>query len=232
MYQARQNRAFHVLKVVLFLLLVLIVSLGGTFILYKGLRIQNILIEGEKVAFGIDESRITRNLLFFPSEKVRLELLRSSPLLKDIQIQKIYPSTLKFIVTKRTGVARLMTKDQQYILDNEAYIIGTPGAVSNALPPLYFDVPVLPLGSIVHNDGVIRSLQILRLFPKEYAIVRIVEVEKQSIRVDIQESDILFPQDGDIVEHMHTLQTLFTGFRIKGALPSHIDLRFGKPIVR
>ena len=54
----------------------------------------------------------------------------------------------------------------------------------------------------------------------------------QSIRVEIQQLDIFFPQDGDIVEHIRTLQTLFTGFRIKGVLPAHIDLRFGKPVVR
>jgi cell division septal protein FtsQ len=230
MHQA--TRPQGVLKFALFLSVALTVCAGGTAIIFKGLRIEKILIEGEKVSFDIDESRITRNLLFFPTEKVRLELLRTYPLLKDIQIQKIYPSTLKFVVTKRIGIARLVAKEQQYILDSDAFVIGTPDAETKTLPPLYFDMSAFSLGSRVDDERIRRAVHVLQLFPSEYAIIKISEADERSIWVKLQQSDIFFPQDGDITGYIHTLQTLFVGFKIKGALPSHIDLRFGKPIVR
>ena len=228
----RQKVGIHVLKPVLFFVFFLCICVGLTLSILYGFKIQNIYIEGEYVTFDIDQSKITRNLLFFPSEKVRQMLLKESPLVKNIQIQKIYPSTLKFIVTKRSPRARLVTRDQIFIVDDEGYVIGVPDKFSKTLVPLYFDVPMQQIGENVKSEGVLRALQILNFFPTEYTIVKVEESEMQSIRVVIQQSDIFFPQEGDIVEHIRTLQTLFMGFRIKGVLPAHIDLRFGKPIVR
>lgn len=204
----------------------------GTFFLFFGFRITNIYIEGEHVAFDIDESHITRNLLFFPIDKVRDALLRDSPMAKDIQIQKIFPSTLKFIVTQRVPKARLFTREQSLLIDDEGHTLGVPTKKDDALVPLYVDIPMQTIGVKVSSDAVLRALLILKLFPVEYSIKKIEAIEMQSLRVEIAQSDILFPQDGDIEEHIRTLQTLFTGFRIKGALPPHIDLRFEKPIVR
>mgnify|MGYP001562424577 CR=1 FL=1 len=229
MHKIAENKA---LKTLLFFVLFFCISIGVTLSLLNGFRIQNIYIEGEHVSFDIDQSKITRNLLFFPSEKVRQMLLKESPLVKDIQIRKIYPSSIKFIVIQRIPKARLVTRDQIYIIDDEGYVIGVPDKFTKTLVPLYFDVPMQQIGEKMKSEGVTRALQILISFPTEYTIVKIEESEMQSIRVEIQQLDIFFPQDGDIVEHIRTLQTLFTGFRIKGVLPAHIDLRFGKPIVR
>lgn len=219
-------------KSVLFCIIAILFSIGGTCALFYGFRIQNIYIEGDHVTFDIDQSKVTRNLLFFPSEKVRQSLLLAFPIVKDIEIQKMYPSTLKFIVTQRLPLARLVTHDQSFVLDEDGYAIGTPDEKTKTLVPLYFDVPMQEVGEKVKSDPVQRALHIFREFPKEYPIIKIESIEKQSIRVVISQSDIFFPQEGDVVEHIRTLQTLLAGFRIKGAMPAHIDLRFGKPIVR
>jgi hypothetical protein len=56
--------------------------------------------------------------------------------------------------------------------------------------------------------------------------------DERSLRAKCDKLDILFPQDGPIAPILATLQTLLSGFRIKGTLPTFIDLRFNKPIIK
>ncbi len=57
------------------------------------------------------------------------------------------------------------------------------------------------------------------------------EKDSASILATMGHTNIFLPQKGDLKVKAGTLQTIVMGFRIKGTLPTVIDLRFEKPIV-
>jgi hypothetical protein len=68
---------------------------------------------------------------------------------------------------------------------------------------------------------------------RDFLPIQTITIEDDSsLRAKSNTMDILFPQDGSMPAILATLQTLLSGFRIKGTLPTLIDLRFNKPMVK
>ncbi|KKU88687.1 MAG: hypothetical protein UY16_C0003G0029 [Candidatus Gottesmanbacteria bacterium GW2011_GWA2_47_9] len=96
--------------------------------------------------------------------------------------------------------------------------------------------PVLrtPVGRLTTQTGIVVLVQSLRFAEAvggQEVISSITARDGPSLVATIGETDILFTQDVEVETVATTLQTLLTGFRIKGSLPKTIDLRFDKPIV-
>src|SRR3989344_3752089 len=76
-------------------LLVLAVTTGILFMVTsKFFAIREVSIIGDRVDLVIDERLFVKNLLFFPTSRVRENLLKENILLKNITITKKLPHTL------------------------------------------------------------------------------------------------------------------------------------------
>ncbi|MEK7129725.1 MAG: hypothetical protein AAB803_01785 [Patescibacteria group bacterium] len=192
--------------------------------------IRTVEVIGSAVEVSLDETKMTKNLLLFPSQKIRLRLLGDNPLLRDVLIRKKYPHTLVIEPVKRVAAAVLVTGDQSIVLDREGVVLPQSEG-ERTLPTVIMDVGTVHVGQPVTDNGVLVSLRLIEGLGDSWQIGSITKQESGLLVAKYQESEIIFTQDKDPVALSATLQTLLAGFRIKGSLPKVIDLRFDKPIV-
>lgn len=192
--------------------------------------IRAVEVIGHGVVVSLDETKITKNLFLFPSQRIRERLLRDNPLLRNVIIRKKYPHTLVIELVKRRAAAVLLTGDQTVVLDEDGVVLPL-SEKGDSLPMIILDVGGVPVGQAVTDGGVLVSLQMMRGLGDAWHIGSITKRESGLLVAKYQESEIFFTQEKDPGVLSATLQTLLTGFRIKGSLPKVIDLRFDKPIV-
>lgn len=218
-------------RVVLFLVLAL---LGSILVYWSGNRlfeIQNIEIEGNGMNVVVDERRIPKNLLLFPSEKIRIQILADNPLVEDIEFKKKLPHTLVIKGIARTPVARLVSGLSAVNLDKTGIILPSDDKSVSGLPLLLFANSTVKIGDRVNSKQILAGLSFITDAQTFMKINSIESYDSQSLLAKTPKADIFIPQSADMHAVAATLQTLLSGFRIKGTLPTKIDLRFEKPIV-
>jgi hypothetical protein len=213
-----------------------ILIIGGCFVsasavvIDKVFTIHTIEIANPSIEIMFDSKKITDNLLFFPSDKIRSQLLTANPQLSDLVLKKKFPNTLIFIPTLRTPVARLNMGKRVVFVDTDGIILSD--ATGESYPYITIDVPQGAIGQKVADPRVLGSLQFLEYTSAYLPISEFDAYNTEAIRAKAQKVDILFTQNQDMKNVADTLQTLLAGFRIKGIMPTLIDLRFEKPIIQ
>lgn len=201
---------------------------------YRGIAsafaIRIIEIESSGIGVQIDEKKMARNLLFFPSAKVRSQLLADNPLLKDITIKKKFPHTLLLVLTVRKPVALLVTGSQSVGIDRDGVIIPQESASAPG-PVIRINVGSIHSGQALTDRRISISLHVIEALTDSWHVEAITTDDASSLRAKVPNSEIIFTQDADPTAMVTTLQTLLAGFRIKGSLPKVIDLRFDKPVI-
>ena len=198
----------------------------------RAFTIQNIIVVGENIQVQVDESKLPRTLLLFPSGTIRAQLLADNPILTDIQFQKKYPHTLVIVPTLRSAVGRLVVLSREVLIDGSGIVLAEGDASSQNLPRLVIPVTGIRIGEKITDQRVAAALAFISGM-RDIAPVTAVSVEDEaSLRAKSDKLDILFPQAEETQALLATLQTLLSGFRIKGSLPTFIDLRFDKPIIK
>jgi hypothetical protein len=100
------------------------------------------------------------------------------------------------------------------------------------LPHLVIPLTAVRIGETINDPRVAAAIAFVK-GTRDFLPVQTITIEDESsLRAKSNTMDILFPQDGSSATILATLQTLLAGFRIKGTLPTFIDLRFNKPIVK
>lgn len=216
-------------RFVVFLAVISTLATGIFFIQSKVFEIQTIEVAASGVSVILDEKKMTNNLLFFSPEKIRRMLLDENILLADVRFTKKYPHTLIVEPVLRTPVGRLTTQTGIVVLDKTGVVL--PPSSEQTLPLLIFDVGTVHEGQTITDPRILQSLRFAEAVGGQEVISSITARDGPSLVATIGETDILFTQDVEVETVATTLQTLLTGFRIKGSLPKTIDLRFDKPIV-
>ena len=193
--------------------------------------IRSIEVVGEGVRVSIDPEKIPRNLLFFPVERVKNDLLRDYPTIESVNIKKKYPGTLVIITTLRTPKAIVHTENNTYAIDKEGVVLEENPKKTYDVPKIRIDVPPASSGKRVSDPRITAALSFLQETEGSIAITQITSGKGDTLLATDGVMNILFPQKSDMQAIARTLQTMFVGFRIKGALPASIDLRFDKPVV-
>jgi hypothetical protein len=194
--------------------------------------INNIVVVGNNIQVQVDETRMPKTLLLFPAERLRAQLLAANPILADIQFQKKYPHTLIIVPTLRSAVARLTAVSREVLVDANGIVLSDADSSSSNLPRLIVAIPVVRIGEIISDHRVTASIAFITGMQDILPIHSVSVEDDGSLRAKGDKLDILFPQDGATPTLLATLQTLLSGFRIKGTLPTFIDLRFNKPIIK
>jgi cell division septal protein FtsQ len=194
--------------------------------------VKNIVVVGTNIQVAVDEARLPKSLLLFPTAKFRAELLADNPILADIQFQKKYPHTLVIVPTLRTAVVRLSLTAREVLLDGAGVVLSDVDASSPVLPHLVVPLPTARIGEMIRDSRVLAGISFITGIQNILPIQTIIVEDELSLRAKSDTLDIVFPQDAPMSVTLATLQTLLSGFRIKGILPTFIDLRFNKPIIK
>lgn len=214
---------------------VLIVSISiVSFIVYWFIRtffvIQTIEIAGDGITVIVDEKKISKNLLFFPSDKMRADILKENQLLEDVVFRKKFPHTLVIQPVLRHPFAIVKTKDRIALVDSKGYVLEY-GDLGKKLPILNFSNVQLLKGEKIANEKVLFTILALSKLQPIDPGSSVSEPDSPSIEIVTEKYHLLLSKDVDLTQAIATLQTLIAGFRIKGTLPSVVDLRFDKPVV-
>jgi cell division septal protein FtsQ len=140
-------------KIVILLILIIILSCSVFFIAKNIFTIRYIEVEGTDVLVSIDEKRLSKNLLFFPVEKFRSEIVKSNPVLQDVRFEKKYPHTLKIIPVVRTPFVRLSSGGRLVLLDKEGVVL-QDGDRELSIPLLTLTVPLFHVGETLKDESV------------------------------------------------------------------------------
>ena len=194
--------------------------------------IKSIIVVGTNIQVRVDEARLPKTLLLFPSATLRAQLLTDNPILADIQFQKKYPHTLVIVPTLRTAVVRLSLVSREVLVDESGIVLADADFTSAPLPRLVIPLTAVHIGEKIGDPRVTAGISFITGIRDTLQIRSISVEDERSLRAKSDKLDILFPQDGPIPVTLATLQTIFAGFRIKGTLPTFIDLRFNKPIIK
>lgn len=216
---------------VVYVLLFFILSLGVYLIITRLFSIREISVVGDHIQISIDQRRFPTTLLFFPTEKIRTELLAENPILADVRFERRYPHTLVITPTLRSPVAVLVTPSRTVFIDARGYIL-SDADVAAGLPRIAAPISGIRIGQQLTDKRIAISLLFVEQAKDFMRVETITIADDGSVTAHGGKLDILFTQNEDIQTILTTLQTLFSGFRIKGTLPTVIDLRFDKPIVK
>ncbi len=198
----------------------------------KIFTINNIVVVGNNIRVEVDEGRLPKTLLLFPASKLRTQLLEDNPILADIQFQIKYPHTLVIMPTLRSAVVRLILPARDVLVDAGAVVLGDTGSGSMELPRLVVAIPVVRIGEKISDPRVTAGIAFITGMRGILPVSEVSVEDDRSLRAKSGKLDIIFPQDAPTATVLATLQTLLAGFRIKGTLPTFIDLRFNKPILK
>lgn len=216
---------------VIYVILFVCISAGVYFGITKLFDIREIRVVGGNIQVSVNEKKLPRSLLFFPSDKLRTEILEDNPILGDIEFKKSYPHTLIIIPTLRPAAALLVTPMRQVLVDAQGTVLADADRGRSGLPEIFASISGLRIGQRVRDMSVSTSLAFLAEISPILHIETVTISDDAVIRAHTGKLDILFTQDTQAHSIITTLQTLLTGFRIKGTLPTVIDLRFDKPVI-
>ncbi len=217
-------------KIIATTILFFIISIGVIVGVNKFFTIRTIEVEGAGIQITVDQRKLVKNLLFFPNDQLRAQLLAANPLLQNIKIYKKFPHTLVIAAFLRTPISRLQANNRLVDLDKDGVVV-KEGVNDDMLPLLIFDITSVHIGDKMSDIRIVQSLAALGAFGGFMKIDTITSLDSESLQVKSSKTSIYITQNGNIQETAATLQTLLAGFRIKGTLPTIIDLRFTKPVV-
>lgn len=217
-------------RMVAFIIVVLFVSgvfawgVNGVF------TVRSVEVAGEGIAVAVDQTKLPKNLLFFPVSQIRQQILNEYPLVGSVIIKKKYPSTLIITAIPRTPFAIAGIGRETYMLDAHGVVLSQYPDERN-LPIINIAMlPRLP-GTKISEPGVTAAISFLRETASIVTIWQINVFDISSLQAQTASMSIVFPQNADMPALARTLQTVTAGFRIKGELPKTIDFRFDKPVV-
>ncbi|MEK7141117.1 MAG: hypothetical protein AAB800_01060 [Patescibacteria group bacterium] len=192
--------------------------------------IRNVEVAGEGIQIEVDSATLPKNLLFFPVGQVTQQVLRDYPLVGMVTIQKKYPNTLRITAVPRKPFVIAGIDRETYLLDEQGIVL-KQYPLETGLPVIRIAVGGVLPGVKISDQAVLASVNFMRETQNFLPIRDITMNDTSSLRAQSAMMSIMFPQHADIPFLIRTLQTVIAGFRIKGTLPTTVDLRFDKPVV-
>lgn len=202
------------------------------YLVRTGLRVKEIQVIGAGMQMEVNERLLSTNLLFFPSGKIRADLLHNYPQFKDIKIIKKFPDTIQIMPVMRSPILLIETSDTSYGVDDEGVVVDV-GVIHTDIPLFIVDIPAPHMGTKITDERVTSTIAFYAGTKSFLPVTSFSAKEDGSgIQAKSGKTDILFSQKEDVSRTIATLQTIMAGVRIKGTMPVVIDVRFTKPVIQ
>jgi cell division septal protein FtsQ len=239
-FRQRVSKPFFILV----MLLVFAVILGASvnYIVNSSfLRVANINISG---THSVVNRTDLHNFVFLEahgdrifdvdSDRISALILQRFLGVREVIIQKKYPTTLNIIVGERAPLAIFHSKHQEsyFLSDTEGFIFGLVDAATTNLPVVEYNHS-LDVGQHLSGEDVeIYTLLINSI--DEYSLdVSEIYSSKTTIELKLNSQVLLvFPRDQEIAKNAYTAALLLKQLENSGQVPTKIDLRFDKVVVQ
>ncbi len=192
--------------------------------------IRSVEVIGDNIDIAVNLKTLPNNLLFFPTRQIEDALKREYPLIASVHIRKKFPSTIVITVERRKPFVLVGTQNDLYSLDEQGVVIRQYPDETD-LPRVTIPVRALMPGSRVLDPAVQTAVGFIRESADFLTIREVRMYDTIALVADAGRMRIMFRANADVSVLVRTLQTMISGFRIKGKLPSSIDVRFDKPVV-
>lgn len=176
-------------------------------------------------------------IIFLSSDKAISEIKKTQFSLSKIEIRKHFPNELIFRLEERKPQAAVAVEgaDQGefYLVDQEGVLLEKVTVAPN-LPLVFISrLPALEVGDQVNRPELNKTVAILidiQLRLMKPRLARVVSEKETEIWVE-DDIQARFSLEKDSKPQLDSLQLILTRAKIRGELPSRIDLRFDKPVI-
>lgn len=217
-------------RIVAFSVLVLTVSGVFTWGVNAIFTIRRVEVSGEGIAIAVDQTKVPKNLLFFPIEQVTRQILKEYPLVGSVVMKKKYPSTLLITAVPRKPFTVVGVGGEIYAVDADGVVLSQYPNLTN-MPFIRIAAAPLQPGLVIADRNITAAIGFLRATAATVTVSEVTPYDGSSLQARSETMSIVFLQHADMLTLARTLQMMISGFRIKGKLPTTIDLRFDKPVV-
>lgn len=222
----RRWRSLLTILLIIFIILIIIYPFTNNFF-----KIKQINIISHGIDVSVNQNKLTQNWLFFDSRQLKSDLISNYPQIYDINIKKVFPDKLEISLISRQAIAIVKTNRGEIWVDENGIVLSHTPEFSGNLPRLIFNIDDVPDGSQIDNSKVLSCLKLIKYLNNNLDLGEFSNYENRYFQAKIDKTSILFTQESDMQITAATLQTLINRFRIKGNMPTLIDLRFEKPII-
>jgi cell division septal protein FtsQ len=186
---------------------------------------------GNDIEISFDPKTVNHNLLFFPGDFYQKQIIKDYPQISTVVFTKKYPDTLVLKIDMREAFACVGLNSVRYVIDDQGFIIGFDTSKCLNLPEIKLDrTEKIPVNKI-ENQNLAEILNLIKQLQQDISVKSVSIEDSGLIQMKFEKTNILFTQDQPIISLSATLQTLIRGFRMKGIMPTSIDLRYNKPII-
>lgn len=226
----RRKRLIRIFKA-LFVSLILIIFVQQLF-WGPWLRARTYIIEGNTASFPshllVDKKY---HLLTLDKKEVAGDLRAFSPWIKEVEIMRQYPQTLKLRIKEYEPIAYGLKEEKRILLSPEGTVL--PDRNEIVLPLVPVDCEISVSDGTLTNQGLLRGIELLPTLILETDTLpsRVVCLPDERYQITLPKTIVEYDKDIESAETSASLQLLFRQFRIEGTWPKRIDLRFDKPLL-
>ncbi len=202
----------------------------GVFFVHALFRLETIEVIGTGAVFSANTEKLSTNVLFFPTKTLEDDLRTQYPLFQSVRVFKKFPHTVSIAYTLRDPSGYVQSLGHTYGVDQDSVIVG------EYLPPfvhpvMMFDIGIQSIGVKIADVRVRAAQAFLSALDSSLQVSFVKEYSPNAFEARIDSLRILLPVEGNMEDKAHALLFLINGFKIKGVLPSIVDLRYTKPII-
>ena len=187
----------------------------------------------EKTLSGVERLG-DQNLIFLDKDKWEEEVENENPILKEVEIEKKFPSQILLKVKKRKEKAAIFNPNSStiFLIDDEGVILEETDEEKN-LPIIIAGLQNFKIGDRIRNNNIDLTLGIILVLEEDVlgSKFEIDETRKILKLTFSQDTVILIGLEEEKEKIIYTLEVLAKKFKIEGKWPKKIDLRFEKPVL-
>lgn len=229
---ARRIRRVAILIVVISFFLV------GGLGFFQFFKIQNIIVEGAENVSGTDY--VDGSLIFLTNkDQVEQYLFDKNPTFSHIDVEKVYPNTLRVSVEASHSVAYIEAEGGYLMLGESGRVIQKPkvgmvprrGARIETYQKLYYDQN--PIGTVIQQPEIQYILPLLSGFARlGFPCERVVIENFHMVVCNSDTRKIVLSTEKSGQEVFGELKEVVSKLHVSGQEFSELDLRFDKPILK
>lgn len=225
------------LTVFLLLISLVVYFLTGDFfkITYLNCTKENHPCTDKEKSFFLD--LIGENIFLLDSNKIVKALKKTFPKIDKLKIKKQLPNKVLIELTERKSLAGIaFDKKNCYLVDQYGYVLEKTKTCPKTKPKIVLKniKTNFKLNEEIKEPGLKAGLLVVKLMKDNFLLLNGLVVDSdQRLTLDLSENvTATLSVQKDISLQVDSLQFILRQSKIEGDLPSYIDLRFDKPVIR